>query len=229
MVIQVPPSSDPDELLDRLELSAIRTTLVINGGTSKYTGGQAQEIANALRAAVSELANWPAPAILSGGTDAGIFHLLGEVVEERAFPGPVIGVVPAGKVRPVDEDDGDGDDGDGDVGDGDDGDADRVEPHHTHVVAVEGGEWGIETPVMLGLSDALRRRGPVAVIVGGGGDNARREVAGHEAAGRRLLVLEGTGRLSDELAAEDGSGREVIYVADGERLTRRLRSIFEVR
>ncbi len=214
MVIEVPPSIDPDELLDRLQLSAIRTTIVVNGGTSEYPDDQAREIANALRAAVAELANWPAPAILTGGTDAGIFHLLGQVVGDLAFAGPVVGIVPAGKV---------------DVDQRDDPDGETVESHHTHVVVVQGGEWGDETPVMLALCDALRRRGPVAVVVAGGGDNARREVDGHEAAGRRLLVLVGTGRLSDELAAEDPSGREVIEVADGERLARRLRSIFTIR
>ena len=46
-----------------------------------------------LRAVVSDLAELAGPVIISGGTDAGVFALLGDVVHELAFSGPVIGVV----------------------------------------------------------------------------------------------------------------------------------------
>lgn len=161
--------------------------------------------------AVAELAKWPGPAVLTGGTDAGVFALLGNAVGELGFAGPVVGVVPAGKV-----------DADGE------GVAHRrlVEPHHTHVVAVDGDNWGDETPVMTSLSEAFARRGAVAVVVAGGGDVAEREVAGHTSAKRPVIVLRGTGRLADQLASEDVATLHVIDVRDLDGLAVCLRTVF---
>ncbi len=79
--------------------------------------------------------------IISGGTQAGLFSLLGDVVAELRFAGPVIGVVPAGKInRP---------------------NGTPLERHHSHVLLVDGATWGDETPTMLALCRELDRRGPV--------------------------------------------------------------------
>jgi len=88
-----------DHLLDQLDLPARTTTLVINGGTSDDPDFPIAEILQALHAVVGELVRHEGPVIISGGTQAGLFSLLGDVVAELRFPGPVIGVVPSGKSR----------------------------------------------------------------------------------------------------------------------------------
>lgn len=216
VVVNVASTIDPEELLERMQLGSVRSTLIVNGGTTDFPAEQRQDIGRAMRTAVAALARWPVPALLTGGTDAGLFSLLGVAVAELAFSGPVIGVVPAGKVDA---------DSDGVAG------RKPVEPHHTHIAAVDGGHWGDETPVMMGLADAFGRRGPVAVVLAGGGDNAEREVEGHVAAGRHAIVLKGTGRLSDELASTAVAPRELILldIEDRDGLDRCLQSIFSQR
>ncbi len=214
VVLKVPPTIDPEEIVDRMKLREVRSTLIINGGTSELSAERREDIGQAMLTAVIELARWPGPALVTGGTDAGVFSVLGEAIDEVGFTGPVIGIVPAGKV-----------DADGAGGD----DRKPVEPHHTHVVAVDGGHWGDETPVMMGLSDALAGQGPVAVVVAGGGDIAEREVSGHKTSGRCVITLEGTGRLADQLASDDDPKTLVVDVGDGNRLAECLRSIFRQR
>ena len=81
-----------------LDLPSRTTTLVVNGETSDDpgfpVGRGAQRAGGGDQRAVSR----PGPVIISGGTDAGVFALLGDVVADLGFAGPVIGVVPAGKI-----------------------------------------------------------------------------------------------------------------------------------
>jgi hypothetical protein len=167
--------ADPAEL----DLPTRTTTLVINGETSDDPGFPADEVRLALTAVIGELSRLPGPVIVSGGTDAGVFALLGDVVADLGFPGPVIGVVPAGKI--------------------DKPEGTPLEPHHTDIVMVPGDDWGDETPTMLALCRELDRRGPVVALIAGGGEQTLIEIDGHLADRRPLLVLAGTGRAADEM------------------------------
>ena len=155
--------------LAELDLPTRTTTLVINGETSDDAGFPSAEVRSALAAVISELSGRPGPVIISGGTDAGVFALLGDVVADLGFAGPVIGVVPAGKI------------------DGPEGTP--LEPHHTDIVMVPGDEWGDETPTMLALCRELDRRGPVVVLIAGGGEQTMVEIEGHLADHRSVVVL----------------------------------------
>ena len=141
---------------------------------------------------VSELSGRPGPVIISGGTDAGVFALLGEVVGDLGFPGPVIGVVPAGKI--------------------DKREGTPLEPHHTDIVMVPGADWGDETSTMLALCRELDRRGPVVVLIAGGGEQTMIEIEGHLADHRSVVVLRGSGRAADQLARREPAPDTVIVV-----------------
>ena len=181
--------------LAELDLPTRTTTLVVNGETSDDPGFPSAEVRSALAVVISELSGRPGPVIISGGTDAGVFALLGDVVADLGFTGPVIGVVPAGKI------------------DGPDGAA--LEPHHTDIVMVPGDEWGDETSTMLALCRKLDRRGPVLALIAGGGEQTMIEVEGHLADHRSVVVLRGSGRAADQLSARPaGVGLTVAGVED---------------
>ena len=191
----VPGDGTFDAVLAELGLPSRTTTLVINGETTEDPGFPSADVRRALAAVISELSGRPGPVIISGGTDAGVFALLGEVVAELGFTGPVIGVVPTGKIdRP---------------------EGTPLEPHHTDIVRVAGDEWGDETPTMLALCRELDRRGPVVVLIAGGGEQTMIEIEGHLADRRSLLLLAGTGRVADDLAAQPSrDGQAVLAVHD---------------
>ncbi len=175
--------ADPDAVeavVAHLPLPNRTTTLVVNGGTVDKSRWPTVDIKAALHAAAVELARLPGPVIISGGTQAGLFALLGEVVAETGFDGPVIGVAPAGRI--------------------DRGHHTPLEPHHSHALIVDAPSWGDEIPTLLRLVLLLSRRGPVAALISGGGTVTLAEVQGHLAAGTPVIALQGTGRATDDLA-----------------------------
>jgi hypothetical protein len=179
------------------------TTLVVNGETSADPDWDEDQVRRALRAAIEVLMGRPGPVIVSGGTDAGIFRLLGGVIASTEFPGPVIGMAPRRKIYREH--------------------GTPLEPHHSHVLLVDGDAWGDEIPTMIMLSRMLAARGPIVAVIGGGGDHTRIEFAAHQQAGTPIILLRGTGRVTNELAAHAQPGRtHALDVNDNELLTAAL-------
>ena len=179
-------------MLDQLDLPARTTTLVINGGTSDDPDFPVAAVTQALRVVVGELVRHEGPVIISGGTQAGLFSLLGDVVEELGFAGPVIGVVPSGKINTPD--------------------GTPLERHHTFVLLVNGETWGDETPTMLELCRKLGRRGRVVALIAGGGRQTLVEIDGHRADRRPVIILVGTKRIADDLARQSPQPAGLIFV-----------------
>ena len=168
---------------------------MVNGGTSDEAEFPETKVLAALQVVVEVLAGRPGPVIVSGGTDAGLFRLLGATVAEIGFPGPVIGVVPAGKITPVN--------------------GTPLEPHHSHVLMVDVDAWGGETATMLEVCRALDGRGRALALVAGGGNQTMVEIDGHRTDRRPVIILAGTGRLADELASSGPmAGVSIVDVGD---------------
>ncbi|GIE99375.1 hypothetical protein [Paractinoplanes rishiriensis] len=124
---------------------------------------------------------------VDGGTDSGVMRLLGRARAAGA-PFPLVGVPALDTVHFP-----------GHRG-AHPGTA-ALEPHHSHFVLVPGAKWGDEAPWLAGVASALSTgRGGVTVLVNGGEitvEDARCSVA----EGRPVLVLAGTGRTADKIAA----------------------------
>ena len=175
-----------DDLLAALDLPPPRGTVVLNGSTGDLPPDVAARLIPVLgTAGLAGLAAEQGLTVVTGGTDAGIFSILGGALDGAGAT--LIGVAPHGLVPS----------------------SVPLEPHHTHMVLVDGERWGDETGVLLELVAALCRRAPCVAVVCGGGPVTRTEVAGHLAARRPVIVLEGSGRFADELAAEPGEATVV--------------------
>ncbi|MGH3693633.1 MAG: hypothetical protein ACRDRX_06505 [Pseudonocardiaceae bacterium] len=126
--------------------------------------------------------------VLDGGTDTGVMALVGAAREAFGAGFPLIGVVARGTIRwpgraprrP---------------------DAAALEPHHTHLVAVPGGEWGMESPWLARLATVLAAGAPTVTVVVNGGTITLEDVRHSLAAARRVLAIARTGRAADELVA----------------------------
>ena len=126
--------------------------------------------------------------IVTGGTDAGVFHLLRMAIAVApSSPAAVVGVAPDGLIST------------------DDGPAspDRidVDPGLTALVRVKGEQWGDETPMLSRVVTEVAVPGRAAVLLLGGGDGTRVEVKEHLRQRRPIVVVGGSGRLADEIAA----------------------------
>jgi hypothetical protein len=191
-LLETPPDTGGDELLAALRLPPPRGTIVVNGSVAALERGLGERLAavvgsDGLAGAVES----EGLTAVTGATDAGIFAILGRAM--AGGPSPLVGVAPRRLVtwpgrlpaglRWLDR---------GRV---------PLEPHHSHFVLVDGREWGDETPALLALARALHVLAPSVALVCGGGPVTRREVLGHVRDGRPVVVVAGSGRFADELAA----------------------------
>ena len=131
--------------------------------------------------------------IVDGGTDSGIMAVLGRAREASGLDVPLVGVTAAGTVAAP---------GTGGP------DAAALEPRHTHIVLVPGDAWGDETPWLGHVADAIAEKHASVTIVINGGEITYADAAASLARGRPLVVLAGTGRTADAIAAAARSGED---------------------
>jgi SLOG in TRPM, prokaryote len=185
--VRVGQATPAAEVLAALELPPARGLVVLNGGTADLGPTLAAALRRVIAGELARVAAEERLTLLTGGTRAGIFALLGDGLDVTGLTAPCIGVVPRGLV----------------TWPGGPAGTDRVplEPHHSHFVLVEGSAWGDETAMLAALSGELARTAPSIVVLASGGVVARREVAHHVRQAREVVVVAGSGRLADDIAA----------------------------
>jgi TRPM family ion channel/uncharacterized protein DUF4231 len=188
------PQAPASRVLRLLGLSKSHGLIVFNGGTADLPQGMADKLLGILRDGVLRLVAENGLTLLTGGTDAGVFGVLGQASEGSTNTHRIVGVAPS---RLVAWDGGVATHGPALV---------PLEPHHTDFVLVETSDWGGETDLMLELAREMSRRRPSVAVLASGGEVTRREMLGHVSQGRSIIVLAGTGRLADDLAAACRAG-----------------------
>jgi SLOG in TRPM, prokaryote len=172
--IAIADSDDPAEAIRRLGLST-RPVLVVVGGAAGVDEAALTALEPCAEALV-RAADGVGAAIVDGGTDAGVMRLVGVAHAAARSHAPLVGVAVEALA------------------------ADELEPNHTHLVLVPGSEWGDEVPWLTGVAAALAGGHPSVTVLVNGGEIALLDVAESVAAGRRVLVVSGTGRAADALA-----------------------------
>ena len=188
-VVHLQPGDVPR--LRTLGLSSSHPVVAVFGSTAALAPELGAALAPSMRALLQAAADHDA-VVVTGGTDSGIFHLLGTCVAGVQPTPLLVGVAPAGRIRSTPS----SDDGDGLAG---------IEPHHRTVVLAPGARWGDETGVLSLLVSAVSKDLIAVGVLVGGGDVTRVELREHLSRGRPVIVLRGSGRLADEVA--DGSLR----------------------
>ena len=178
---------------DALGLAAPAPVLAVIGTTSDLDVELDTQLLPVVLAAVDVVAR-ARGIIVTGGTDAGVLHLvrLAVAVAPRP-PAGIVGVAPDGLVTTADDPS-----STARVG---------VDPGLTALVRVKGDQWGDETPMFSRVVSELAVPGRLAVLLVGGGEITRLEVKEHLRLRRRIIVLAGSGRLADEIAA-GAAGRD---------------------
>jgi SLOG in TRPM, prokaryote len=174
-----------EEAPTALGLTGVRASLVLIGGADGMSRGDHERLEPLFTGVLAELASELGAAVLDGGTDTGVMRLMGRARAHTAGDFPLVGVLPsalaahpAEPVRP--------------------GTA-ELEPNHTHFVLVPGDEWGEEGPWLARLGDMVGD-GSVTVLVNGG-EISLRDAELCVTAGRPLVVVAGSGRTADRIAA----------------------------
>jgi TRPM family ion channel len=175
-----------------LGLGGPRPVLTLVGGAGGMDGQTRDQLATLFSTVIAPAVARHGAAAVDGGTDNGVMRLLG-----RARAGfPLVGVVAEGTVEfpgntPRIDDFG------------------HLDAHHTHFVVVPGDVWGAESPYIPLVAAALAGGAPRVTVLVNGGDITLIDALLAIEHRTPLLVLRGTGRLADEIAAaaDDPAGR----------------------
>lgn len=179
----------PGELpaaLRALNVGVHRPVLVFVGGAGGMTPDHLAVTAKALECVIPVLEEWQT-AIVDGGTDSGIMKVTGRLRQAAGGHFPLVGVAAEGTVilpgRPARSD------------------AAALEPRHTLVILVPGQAWGDESPWLSSVATAIADGQPSLTLVINGGQITYDDIDHSLRANRPVVVLDGTGRTADAIAA----------------------------
>ncbi|MEO0405813.1 MAG: hypothetical protein AAF289_00530 [Cyanobacteria bacterium P01_A01_bin.135] len=205
-----------------------RPTLVIIGGASKLSDADFAKVTQLFTGVIAPFAQDRQLTVVDGGTDAGVMRLIGQGRASIDGDFPLVGVAPVGLVDLPE------------YADGASAESCPLEPHHTHCLLVPGDQWGDESWWMAAVATQLAGSCGSAAVVVNGGEITWKDAAAHAEAGRPLLVIAGSGRTADIIAAaargEAADPRatqlvathklQVVELAQPEALKDRLNDIF---
>ncbi len=152
---------------------------------------------------VATLAGDIGAAIVDGGTDAGIMASIGQARQKNQLDFPLVGVAvqnlvtwpgqpPADSKGPKRY---------------------PLEPNHSHFILVPGEDWGDESLSLAQVGTELARSQMSVTLLVNGGQIAREDMAHSLDDKRPVIVLAGTGRLADDLAADPPENELVTIVS----------------
>ncbi|RSM40782.1 hypothetical protein DMA12_26455 [Amycolatopsis balhimycina DSM 5908] len=175
----------------RLGLATNVPVLALVGGAAGVTEGIESVVENLLGHVVVPLLERLGAAVVYGGTDSGVMRAMGTTYAAAGAGFPLIGVAPAGKVCLTAAA----------------GASVPLEPNHTHFFTVPGREWGDESPWLFAVAAAIADRAATLTLVLNGGDVTVIDV--EHSLSRRIpvLVVAGTGRTADRIAADSPDSR----------------------
>ncbi|NWJ48997.1 MAG: hypothetical protein HXX08_24310 [Chloroflexi bacterium] len=173
------------EYLRQLGLNSPAPVIVLVGGAGKMESEQYEIQKRFFAEVLVELAEQVGAIVIDGATDAGVIRLMGNARAARNASFPLLGVVPEklvyipGTIRPENTTD--------------------LEQNHTHFLLIPGSNWGDEIPWMSQAASLISATLPSLTILINGGEVAYRDVAQSVEAGRKVAVVQGSGRTADVL------------------------------
>lgn len=184
------------------------------GGASKMSGEDQRRLLEMFGALADLAASGRRFAVGDGGTQAGIMQASGDARRASGGAFPLIGIAPAREIPPRGRT--------------------PIDPNHSAIIAVDDlslpadrDAWGSETSTMYDVFARLAEERPSVAIVANGGGIALTEVEANVRAGRRMLLIAGSGRAADALVSlltgttpPDGEVADLRARADKAGLTR---------
>jgi hypothetical protein len=192
VAVEVTDVEDLPSAVGTLGLEPPRPTVVVVGGAGGLDEADIERLRPLFASGIVPALERHQGAVVDGGTLSGVMRLCGETRASLGASFPLVGVVAAGTVqlpgRPAPPD------------------GAALEPHHSHFVIVPGDEWGAEAPWISNTATLLAGSSPSVTVLINGGQVAYDDVARSVQAGRRVLVVAGSGRTADAIAgALDGA------------------------
>jgi hypothetical protein len=178
----------PDALaaaLARLGIPGPRPVVVVVGGAGGLSEARSALIEPLLAQALLPIIAGLGAVVVDGGTDAGVMRLMGRLRARGPHPFPLLGVAAEGTVTLPGQVAG----------------TSTLDANHSHFLLVPGDEWGDESPWLARAATVLAGSAPSATLLINGGTISFADASHSLAEQRPVLVLAGTGRAADRIAA----------------------------
>jgi SLOG in TRPM, prokaryote len=204
--VQVDEAGELPAAMEALGLHPPRPTVVVVGGAASLEKTGIDGLRPLFATGITPVMQRYGAVGVDGGTPFGVMRLSGEARAVAVPAFPVVGVVAAGTVqlprgKPFNH-------------------AETVlEAHHTHFVIVPGDNWGDEAPWIARTATVLAGAASSITVLIGGGEIAYADVGHSVEAGRRVVVVAGSGgtadRLVDALAGATADQRSAALIESG--------------
>ncbi len=188
-IVHVSSGTPVSTTLKALDVQSPKVLILLSGGAADLEEDLKPRLFQLFSRGLARVAGDSGALIIDGGTQVGVMEIIGQGVADRGRKSPLLGVAPAGKVTYP------GGPAPGSIQDGE-----ALDPNHSHFVLVDGGEWGGETDMMYELAGSLGKKIPVVTILVNGGPVSKGEILRSVRRGWPILIVEGSGRLADEIA-----------------------------
>jgi hypothetical protein len=184
-----PAGTSPADLLRALSIRQPNAVILIAGGASKIEEQVSSNLSRLCTYGIAQAASSLKTLIIDGGTQAGVMEIMGQAIAQQRQRSTLLGIAPAGRAlypgRPAHTPSKD--------------DA-PLDPNHPYFILVESDEWGGETETMYELAKALSANCPSVAVLINGGSITKTEMVHSVRQKRPIIVIEGSGRLADEIA-----------------------------
>ncbi len=202
--IRTTPGIQAQQALDILNLNHVNGTIVMHGGAAKTDNALLDSIRVFLRQSIIPFAQANQFVLVFGGTRSGVMQAVGDAYRKAGATFPMLGICPINPVSYPGHP------------------ADRHTPrkaifdkhfatkeryplddNYTHFILLEDGHFGIESRLMVDMTQVSGLPG-VAILINGG------KISEHEALlqlnrHHPLIVIKGSGRIADVFATPDAA------------------------
>jgi len=183
-----PTGTRTTDLLHALGIQQPNAVILIAGGAFNMDERLSPNLSRLCTYGIAQVASSLQALIIDGGTQAGVMAIMGQAIAEQQERTTLLGIAPAGCVTYPDK---------SANTPGCEGVA--LDPNHSHFVLVETEVWGGETETMYALAKTLSVSCPSVAVLINGGSITKSEILHNVRQQRPIIVIEGSGRLADEV------------------------------
>lgn len=186
--IQVHHPTELSNALAAIGLHDSRPTIVLVGGASGMSDSYLDRLRQLFVERLAPLAEKLGAYVVDGATDSGVMRLMGQARSAIGGTFPLIGVAAIGTIILPNVKNSFAD-------------AAPLESNHSHFVLVPGTNWGDESPWLAQVATVLADGAASVTVLVNGGKIALQDVRYSILADRPVVVVDGSGRTADLLAA----------------------------
>jgi len=185
----IPPySSSATDLVRALGIQNPRSLIMIAGGAARMVSLIHANLTRLFIDGIAHIAATRHALVIDGGTQSGVMELMGMGIAQQPQRPPLLGISPIENIiypgktplRATNE-------------------LTPLDPNHSHFVLVDSNEWGGETETMYALAEVYSQSCPSVAILVNGGAIAKNEILYNVRQNRPIIVVEGSGRLADDV------------------------------